>query len=122
MSEGNKNERPATRSTEAAAEAVAEQQQQLTLATLVTELQKSWSNITEALKTALLPIQTTLEAVKRQVDSFEVRFTEAEGALSDHSDRIITLETSIENLQSTIQNLAKEKKGLKHTLDAYENR
>lgn len=113
MSEGNKNERPATRITEAAAAAVAEQQQQLTLATLVTELQKSQSNITEALKKEFFPIQTTLEAVKRHVDLFEVRFTEAEGALSDHSDRIITLETSIENLQSTVQNLAKEKKRIK---------
>ena len=89
---------------------------------MVIELEKNRSNITEALKTSLLPIQTTLEAVKRQVDAFEARFTKAEGALSDHSDRITTLETSVEDLRSTMQDLAKENEGLKDTLDGYENR
>lgn len=70
----------------------------------------------------LLPIQTTLDAVKCQVDLFEVRFTEAEGALSDHSDRITTLERSMEELQSIIHDLAKENEGIKDTLDGYENR
>ena len=86
--------RPATKKTETVAAAVG-QQQQLTLATLVTELEKNRRNIIETLQTALSPIQTTLEAVKRQVDSFEVRFMEAEGALSDHSDQITTLEISM---------------------------
>ncbi|KAL7385372.1 hypothetical protein ABVT39_020746 [Epinephelus coioides] len=121
MLEGNRKERTTTRSTEAAAAAAAEQEQ-LTLAMLVTELEKARSNITETITTALLPIQTALEAVKHQVESFEARFTEAEGALSDHSDRITTLETSIEELQSTVQDLAKENEGLKDTLDGYENR
>lgn len=87
--------------------APAAEQQQLTLATLVTELEKAQSNITEALKTLLLPIQTTLEAVKRQVEAFEARFTEAEGALSDHSD-LTTLETSVEDLQSTMLRKTKD--------------
>lgn len=74
MSEGGRKERPATRSTKAAAA----EQQQLTLATLVTELEKARSNITEALKASLLLIQTTLEAVKRQVEAFEARFKRRE--------------------------------------------
>lgn len=78
-------------------------EQHLTLATLVTELKKAWSNITEALTTALLQIQAALEAIKGQVESFEACFTKTEGALSDHSDQIAMLEPSIEELQSTMQ-------------------
>lgn len=117
MSEGSKKDRPVTRSTEAAAE-----QQQLTLATLVIELEKARSDITTALQTALLPIQTTLDAVKRQVESFEARFTDTEGVLSDHSDRITAVETTVEELQATVLGLAKENEELKDTLDGYENR
>lgn len=96
--------------------------EELTLDKLVTELEKVRSDITEELKTALFPIQTALEALKRQVESFEVRFTEAEDALFDHSDRITTLETSVEKLKSTMQDLTKENEGLTDTLDGYENR
>lgn len=124
MLERSKKENPAAKSTKeggrvthtmAAAEA-------LTLAKLVTELQKVRSNITEELKTALLPIRTALEAVKCQAESFEAHFTEAQDALSVHSDRITTLETSVDELKSTVQNLTKENEGLKDTLDGYENR
>ena len=67
---------------------------------MVTELKKSRSNITEALTTVLLPIQTALEAVKSQVELVEAHF----------------------ELQSTVQDLAKENEGLTDTLDGHENR
>lgn len=92
--------------------------EKLTSAKLVSKLEKFQSNITKELKTALLPILTMLEAVKNQVDSFEARSTKAEDTLSDHSDRIASLETSIDELKSTM----KENKGLKDKMDRYENR
>ena len=98
----------------------------LTLGMLVMELEKNRFNITEELttliKTSLSPIQTTLESVKLQVESYETRFNEAEGALSDHSDRISTLETSVVELKSAVRDLTKENNGLRDVLDGYENR
>lgn len=78
-------------------------------ALLVTELEKIRSNFTEELKTAVLPIWTALETVKRQVESFEACLTEAEDA-------------SVDELKSTVQDHTKENEGLKDTLDGYENR
>lgn len=124
MSERSKKEKPATKGAEEGGQVTRTMAavEELTLAKLVTELEKVQSNIMEELKTALLLIRTALEAVKRQVESFEACFTEAEDTLSVHSDRITTLETSVDELKSTVQDLTKENEGLKDTLDGYEKR
>ncbi|CAM4605252.1 unnamed protein product [Leuciscus chuanchicus] len=100
--------------------------EQLTLAMLVAELEKNRNNITEELtkliKTSLSPIQNTLEAVKQQVELYEVRFNEAEDVLTDHSDRISTLESSVAELRSSVRDLTKENNDLRDMLDGYENR
>lgn len=62
-----------------------------------------------------------LEAVNRQAESFEAHFTKAKDALSDHSVWITMRETSEEELTSSVQSLTKENKGLKDTLNGYEN-
>lgn len=52
--------------------------EQLTLAMLVAELEKNWNNITaeltNLLKTSLSLIQTTLEAIKHQVELYKACF------------------------------------------------
>lgn len=61
--------------------------EQLTLAMSVAELEKNRNNITaeltNLLKTSLSLIQTTLEAIKHQVELYKARFNEAEDTLTD---------------------------------------
>lgn len=126
MSDKNRKDKVSNKSIEEGRTTRSMAAEQLTLAMLVAELEKNRNNITEELtkliKMSLSPIQNTLEAVKQQVESYEVRFNEAEDVLTDHSDRISTLELSVAELRSSVRDLTKENNGLRDMLDGYENR
>ena len=54
---------------------------------------------------ALRPISAALDAVKSTTDSLNLKITDMETALSDHSDRITALEETCTRLQSEITQL-----------------
>lgn len=123
MSDKGRKDKTSTKSTEEGHITCTVAAKPLTLAMLVTELEKNRTNITEELtnliKTSLSPIQTTLESVKHHVESYEARVNEVEEVLSD---QISMLETSVLELKSTMRVLMKENSRLRDMLDGYENR
>lgn len=72
----------------------------LTIGDLVVDLEKNKAVFTSQIQTSLSQFQTTLGVVRLKVEDSGPHMTEIENALSDHSDRLTSLEAQVKQLQS----------------------